>query len=234
MINLFWRLLAKLLARPAIANWIITRAQRTPYLHIMSADGGETYMGRWWLFNAYDNETRKRQLWWFPWSIRVHHIMRPDQDRDLHDHPWNARTVILRGWYVEERRHFWTVGGHTDVEWRRDAGQTATLDHGEYHRIDQVSPDGVWTLFITGNYKGSWGFMVDGIKVPYRTYLEESTKKKPAPEAENAAFESWARNRTTPLDLRVDEIGLYFNEVTGVSHDAWQARAALVEGKEHE
>ncbi len=234
MINLFWRLLAKLLARPAIAAWLIARAQRTPYLHIMSADGNDMYMGRWWLFNSYDNETRKRKLWWLPWSIRVHHIMRPDQDRDLHDHPWNARTVILRGWYVEERRHFWTVGGHTDVEWRRDAGQTVTLDHGEYHRIDQVPPGGVWTLFITGSYKGSWGFMVDGVKVPYRTYLEEKEKKKPSPEAESAAFESWARSRITPLDLRLDEIGLYFNEVTGVSHDAWQARAALAEEKEHE
>ncbi|EPM43842.1 hypothetical protein A262_27702, partial [Pseudomonas syringae pv. actinidiae ICMP 19073] len=45
MINLFWRLLAKLLARPAIAAWLITRAQRTPYLHIRSADGQEVYMG---------------------------------------------------------------------------------------------------------------------------------------------------------------------------------------------
>lgn len=32
MLNLSWRLLAKLLARPAIATWLITRAQRTPYI----------------------------------------------------------------------------------------------------------------------------------------------------------------------------------------------------------
>lgn len=30
MINLFWRLVAKLLARPAIADWLIARAKRTP------------------------------------------------------------------------------------------------------------------------------------------------------------------------------------------------------------
>jgi len=41
VINLFWRLVAKLLARPAVAAWLIVRAQRTPYLHIMSADGAE-------------------------------------------------------------------------------------------------------------------------------------------------------------------------------------------------
>jgi hypothetical protein len=39
MINLFWRLVAKLLAQPAVADWLIARAQRTPYLHIMSAKG---------------------------------------------------------------------------------------------------------------------------------------------------------------------------------------------------
>lgn len=70
MINLFWCLVAKLLARPAIADWLITRAQRTPYLHIMSADGTEMYMGRWWLFNPYSRETHKPALWWFPWSFR--------------------------------------------------------------------------------------------------------------------------------------------------------------------
>ncbi|MEX5583622.1 hypothetical protein [Pseudomonas lurida] len=51
MIDLFWRLVAKLLARPAVADCLITRPHRTPYLYIMSADGSETYMGRWQLFN---------------------------------------------------------------------------------------------------------------------------------------------------------------------------------------
>lgn len=39
MINHFWRLLAKLLARPAIADWIIARAMRTPYDHLIVCDG---------------------------------------------------------------------------------------------------------------------------------------------------------------------------------------------------
>jgi hypothetical protein len=44
---------------------------------------------------------------------------------------------------------------------------------------------------------------------------------------ENAAFESWARSRITPLKLQLDEIGLYHDLVAGTAHDAWQARAAL-------
>ncbi|GFZ67437.1 hypothetical protein PSE10B_39590 [Pseudomonas amygdali pv. eriobotryae] len=183
MTNLLWRLLAKLLARPAIAAWLIARAQRTPYLHIRSADGQEVYMGRWWLFNAYDRETHLGRIRWCPWSIRVHHIMRPDADRDLHDHPWDARTVILRGWYTEQRLldHDDPVLSGLDAPSAAQAteyimrrpGSTAQLNHGEYHRIDEVSPGGVYTIFITSRWKGDWGFLVNGVKVAWREYTGE-------------------------------------------------------------
>lgn len=186
MISLLWRLVAKLLARPAIADWLIARAKLTPYQHIMSADGTEMYMGRWWLFNPYSRETHKPALWWCPWSFRIHHIMRPDEDRDLHDHPWNARTIILRGWYTEERLEratfVDTLTPGRQLLWlpddeirklvtvQRNPGDTVRLNHGEYHRIDQVSPGGVITLFITSKWRGDWGFLVNGVKVPWRTY----------------------------------------------------------------
>ncbi|WP_439885805.1 hypothetical protein ACTACK_12885 [Pseudomonas syringae] len=189
MINLFWRLFAKVLAHPAIAAWVIARAARTPYLHIRSADGQEVYMGRWWLFNAYDRETHLARIRWIPWSIRVHHIMRPDADRDLHDHPWDARTVILRGSYTEERLEPCETADllkrDADLRWvpgyeihrlairTRQAGDTAQLKHGEYHRIDEVSPGGVYTLFITSRWKGDWGFLVNGVKVAWREYTGE-------------------------------------------------------------
>ena len=37
--------IATLLAHPKVAAWLIARAQRTPYSHLVD------YMGRWWLFN---------------------------------------------------------------------------------------------------------------------------------------------------------------------------------------
>ncbi|WP_439870166.1 hypothetical protein ACTACT_06570 [Pseudomonas syringae] len=179
MLKIFWRQLAKLLARPAIAAWLITRAQRTPYLHIRSADGQEVYMGRWWLFNACDRGTHLGRIRWCSWSIRVHHIMRPDADRDLHDHPWNALTVILRGWYTEQRLLDVGIPPGTAMEVteyiNRMPGDTAQLNHGEYHRIDKVSPGGVYTLFITSRWKGDWGFLVNGVKVAWREYTGEGS-----------------------------------------------------------
>lgn len=156
-------LLARQLARPAVADCLIRRAMRTPYSDIVK--DGELYMRRFWLFNPYPDTGASgadRKRWQFPISIRVHHIVLPDQDRDQHDHPWHARTVILRGVYIEYR------GDESHGRW---PGNTATLAYGEYHRIAYVSEGGVWTLFITGKYRGTWGFLVDGVKVQWRRYL---------------------------------------------------------------
>ena len=55
----------------------------------------------------------------------------------------------------------------------RQASDTATLRFGEFHRVLSVSSGGVYTLFITGRYRGTWGFKVKGRKVPHRQYLGE-------------------------------------------------------------
>lgn len=165
MIDFTWRLLAQLLALPSVANWIIQRAKLTPYFHL---DG---YMERWWVFNPYNADTHVARHRWFPWSIRVHHILREDLGRHLHDHPWNARTIILRGWYEEQRLIRYKVAGDTLIPYQRRAGSTARIGFGEYHHISKVSPGGVFTLFISGPKQGEWGFLVAGKKILWRKYL---------------------------------------------------------------
>ncbi len=127
------------------------------YNDIIGKDG-TVYMRRWWIFNRYD---RKWHIPFLP-SIRLHHICVPDQDRHLHDHPWNARTIIIKGYYIEVRE---------DGVFVRDRWCTGKLKFGQYHRIASVSNGGVWTIFITFKYRGTWGFKVDGKKVPWKTYL---------------------------------------------------------------
>lgn len=168
-------ILSKLLARPAVADWLIRRAQRTPYFHLVGADG-TVYMERYWLFNPYPPKNDGAGRRWGDWlpSVRLHKIMREDLDPHMHDHPWNARTFILRGWYEELRRE--VIEGERldhviDVLRVRRPSDTARLRFGEYHRITEVSPGGVWTLFITWRKRGTWGFLVNGRKVPWREYL---------------------------------------------------------------
>ena len=159
---MIWSLIAKVLAIPPVAQFLYRLAEPTPYVHIKSPNGENLYMGRWWLFNPYDPDTKVGRWPHLP-SVRIHYIRRPDQDRALHDHPWNARTIILAGNYVEER-----IDGSMVC---RAAGDTNRLNYGEFHRIAYVHPQGCWTLFITGKYRGTWGFLVNGMKVPYRRYL---------------------------------------------------------------
>jgi hypothetical protein len=120
-------------------------------------------MERGWLFNRHDRRPRARWRDWLP-SVRIHHILRSDSDRHMHDHPWDARTIILRGFYTEKRE------GQFGLITRYE-GQTATLKFGEFHRIVNVPAGGVWTLFISWKYQGKWGFKVDGQKIPYDVYL---------------------------------------------------------------
>ena len=153
--------LAFVVSSPRVADWLIERAQRTPYIHI--GEGPETYMYRYWLFNAYDSWTRKcKYAPFIKHSARIHEIMRPDSSRDHHDHPWDARTYILKGWYIEQRED-----GRTYL---RQPGDTVAINFNEYHTIISVAPGGCTTLFVTGKYRGIWGFLVDGVKVPHFDY----------------------------------------------------------------
>lgn len=177
MKDFLWDVLVHCLSRPFIADWLIRRAKRRPYTHIIKSD--QYYMRRFWLFNPYPSRVYPwplfwRQHWsWLP-SIRLHHIMQPDDDPHLHDHPWDFRTVILKGWYMEDR----LVGryrGATDLfeyctRHKREPGDTAALAFGQFHQITAVNRSGCWTLFITWKYQGRWGFLVRGHKIPHREY----------------------------------------------------------------
>ena len=176
---MIWNFIARQLARPSVVVWLINRAKRTPYTHITSPSG-TVYMERYWLFNPYPPESSGKRPWWkFPISVRLHRILRQDDDRHLHDHPWNARTVILQGWYAERRPYAnepmppdaTMISYDAGFELTRHVGYTGQLRFCQYHRITAVAPGGVWTLFITGRYRGTWGFHVDGVKVPWREYL---------------------------------------------------------------
>lgn len=167
MNSLFWRLVAFIVTRPMVRRWIIRRSMNTKYRAILSADGNDVYMHRYWLFNPYHGAYEKR--WpWLP-SIRVHRIMRADQDRAMHSHPWDARTIILQGWYVEETPRPNGKGRRSHC---REVGHTGRLTPGSYHRISCVPWDGVWTLFFTWNQVGDWGFLVGGKHVPHDEYLK--------------------------------------------------------------
>lgn len=168
-----WEVVAWVVSRPRVFAWLKTRAMRTPYSPI-----GD-YMDRYWLFNAFDkvmgNEVTP--IRWLP-SIRLHHIRRRDEAQHHHDHPWDARTIVLDGMYQEARVVDYNDMGEIVETNHRFCGDTARVEFGCYHTITWVPEGGVWTMFITFGYKGTWGFLVDGKKVPWFEYLATHPDKK--------------------------------------------------------
>lgn len=116
------------------------------------------YMRRWWII------PRNRFF-----NIYLHNILRPDDDRALHDHPWASCSIILRGLYYEH-----TPDGKFKI---RKPGmirfRKATAAHrislfgiGYRGELDKKTGRPVftecyrpaWTLFITGPKVREWGF----------------------------------------------------------------------------
>lgn len=109
-----------------------------------------------------------------PWfSVKLHRIMRADETRDLHDHPWTFLSIVLFGWYREEltcrpgerMRPRRKVGG-----WRRFNFKRAE----DLHTITYVSRRPVWTLVFTGPRRRNWGFLTPDGWVDAREYDREA------------------------------------------------------------
>jgi len=100
-------------------------------------------------------------------TIYLHHFHAGDGDRDLHNHPWSARCLILCGGYREE----YLEGGEILTREFR-AGQVNAFGPRHFHRIDLLEPD-TWTLVIHGAPTQPWGFRdnVTGVFVGWREYL---------------------------------------------------------------
>lgn len=105
---------------------------------------GSKYMNRWRFIH------RKH------FGIRVHQIVRDDDDRALHDHPFDFVSVILRGGYIEQ-----TADGKKT---KYKPGQILFRSASALHRLDlnrnergEVIP--AWTLVFRGPVLRRWGFL---------------------------------------------------------------------------
>ena len=138
--------------RSLSARLLAVADRRPPDVIIGGADN--PYLRRWWLI------PRNRFF-----NIYLHHFMRSDDDRALHDHPWPNISILLQGEYLEHR-----PGGV--VKYRR-TGQIILRGPRSAHRIELQyhyvrvpdmphaiwrAPE-IWTLFITGPKVREWGFL---------------------------------------------------------------------------
>lgn len=116
-------------------------------------------MDRPYLFRWYLIQTKY-------FRVFLHKLMRDDDDRALHDHPWPNVSILLRGEYVEVTPDFGAMptpfARIADMPLRRRHCGPGTIIARRAiasHRLelfDQTRP--VWTLFIAFRRCREWGF----------------------------------------------------------------------------
>ena len=105
----------------------------------------------------------------FPFNIFLHKFIKSDPD-ELHDHPWNYRTLILSGGYWEytEKGKFW----RGPLSYRFSPAKFL-------HRIElDKNISYCWTLFMPGKRCREWGFKTDDGWVHNDKYLIDKKKLK--------------------------------------------------------
>lgn len=121
------------------------------------------------------------------WSLKLHQILRPDEDRCSHDHPWWMLRIILWGGYWEE----WSDES-PDVD---DRLRIKGLSHrkpwrpwapwrvyfcGSYfrHRITELPAGQSWTLALCGPSSGSWGFYTSEGWIFWKRFVSLARSKR--------------------------------------------------------
>jgi len=128
---------------------------------INDREDNEPYLERYYIFL----KDRKN----FPFNIFIHKFLKSDPD-DLHDHPWEFRTIILAGGYWEytEEGKFW-----------RAPGTYRYAPQNTFHRVelDKNIPY-CWTLFIPSVSTRDWGFKTVRGWIQHEEYFKQKKKEK--------------------------------------------------------
>ncbi len=154
--NWLWLLL--LLAPTIVSN----RFSWKRFRYVIPLDG-QNYLVRYRLIST-------------PWrGYYLHHILRSDKDRYLHDHPWDFTSLILFRGYVE-----YSPGSDPPAHGifkARWLGMGSIVRHKaeDLHRLEL--PNGpVWTLVTCGPRVRKWGFLTEFgwiDEIPYHKALKE-------------------------------------------------------------
>lgn len=118
-------------------------------------DNKGAYIRRWYVARKW---TRLLE------NVYLHNVLRSDDDRALHDHPWWNVSIVLWGGYYEHMPVYpkafkMGVNMATKRVWR-GVGSIVFRRATDPHRLEiPAHPcNPTWTLFITGKKVRDWGF----------------------------------------------------------------------------
>ena len=144
-----------------ISKLVLNYIQRNPkpFQEITGPDTADVYMQRWCVIPKNN---------WI--NIYIHRVLRDDDDRALHDHPWNSLSLCCEGSLHEVTKD------RTNVimpgEWKyRKATYAHRLKLCPFQALNSTHYTFPVTLFITGPWKRKWGFHTDTGWVYWKDFL---------------------------------------------------------------
>ena len=110
--------------------------------------------------------------------VYLHHIIRSDGDRELHDHPFNFTVILLWRGYVEYSHALGKPFGKVK-QVSRWCGWLSVIRHKatDAHRLELYNGP-VWSLFIRGPKIREWGFYLDNKDWVTNQYYHEFKQKE--------------------------------------------------------
>lgn len=88
-------------------------------------------------------------------NIYLHKIIRSDDDRALHDHPWWNISFVIKSGYWEVRPG--PEQNSLATYWRAPGSVIARFAKSS-HRLEVMPTKPAWTIFVTGPRFREWGF----------------------------------------------------------------------------
>lgn len=127
---------------------------------------------RWSLYAHHLGDYMRRWILRTPCgTLRLHHILRSDDDHHLHDHPFDFTSLLLSGGYTEITPNGQLGLPHSSTVltkiWPRFSIVRKQAE--DAHRLILDRP--VWTLVVSGPKRRSWGFHTEQGWVNHREYL---------------------------------------------------------------
>lgn len=132
-------------------NWIDRLLQKIFRFFVIRNQYDDPYMCRYKLFRCPG----------LKFKVFLHHILRSDDDPEMHDHPWHFVSIVLWRGYLEVL---------PDCARRIRAGSVVRHRAEDSHRLILDRP--AWTLvFVTGK-KRVWGFHGKDGFMPYPEFFD--------------------------------------------------------------
>lgn len=109
------------------------------------------YMRRWWIIPRNEG-----------CNVYLHEILKSDDDRALHDHPWANTSMLIEGRYKEIT---------PEGVFERGPGDTVKRAAHAMHRLEIYPGEKAVSLFITGPKVRDWGFDCPQGWVPWQQFV---------------------------------------------------------------